>query len=74
MDNVIIDEDTVTIMFPKAKNDQMYSGMVSLMKVLEPQHPRCPKLIYRTYFEVMKFTMTRTYYLNCRITIGTSRR
>ena len=68
-DHVIIEDDAVTILFPKAKNDQMYAGTVTLLSVLGDNHPRCPKLMFKTYFQVMKFQSHETNYLNCRIAV-----
>ena len=59
-------EDYVQITFVRAKNNQFYSGSYCLLSNL-PDSPYCPRLVFKSYFSVMKFTGTGVEYLNCRI-------
>ena len=66
-EDIIIEDDSVTISFVRAKNDQYYSGTSCLLPILGHNNVMCPKLIYETYFQVMNFTKSPGELLNCRI-------
>ena len=59
------ENDHVKINFPKAKNDQMYQGSMSIIASL-PGDKLCPKLVYKTYFDVMGFKGIPEEIMNCR--------
>ena len=54
----MIEDDSVTIFFTKAKNDQFYAGSSCSLAVLGPDHFMCPKLMFESYFSVMKFELS----------------
>ena len=54
----MIEDDSVTIFFTKAKNDQFYAGSSCSLAVLGPDHFMCPKLMFESYFSVMKFLLS----------------
>ena len=53
-------------MFLQGKNEQMYAGTVTLLPVLGPSHPRCPRLLLSSYLKVMRM---EEGFLNCRIAV-----
>lgn len=57
-------EDYVTIHFRSAKNDQHYNGSTSILQYTYDE--LCPKLIYTTYFKMMKITEPDDK-LNCKL-------
>ena len=57
-------EDYVTIHFRSAKNDQHYNGSTSILQYKYDE--LCPKLIYTTYFKMMKITEPDDK-LNCKL-------
>ena len=65
-ENFSFNEDHVCIEFRRAKNDQFYGASYSLLSAL-PESPYCPKLIFESYFSVMKFALNSADFLNCRI-------
>ena len=66
-DDVLIEGDSVTICFSHAKNDQFYCGSTCTLASLGPTNPMCPKLMFESYFKVMKFEKSLAEFLNCRI-------
>ena len=66
-EDISLDEDSVTVFFVKAKNDQFCAGSSCTLPILGPQHVMCPKLLFSTYFQVMQFNKGPGQYLNCRI-------
>ena len=66
-EDVIIDDDSVTICFSHAKNDQFYCGSTCTLAILGPTNLMCPALLFDSYFKVMKFQKTLPELLNCRI-------
>ena len=58
--------DHLVVSFPTRKNDKLYEGTSSVLKY-KLGDPLCPSLIFRSYFEVMKFK-TAEDILNCRLT------
>ena len=58
--------DHLVITFPTRKNDKLYEGSNCVLKY-KPGDALCPRLIFKTYFDVMKFN-SATDILNCRIT------
>ena len=68
--DIFIDEDSVSIFFCKAKNDQYYEGSSCTLKVLGRENKFCPKSIIEKYFSIMDFSRTDTVeFLNCKIGI-----
>ena len=59
-------KDHLVISFPTRKNDKLYEGSNCIMKY-NPGDVLCPKLIFKTYFEIMKFKADDDV-LNCRLT------
>ena len=59
-------KDHLVINFPTRKNDKLYEGTNCVMKY-KPGDVLCPRLIFQTYFEVMKFKSGDDI-LNCRLT------
>ena len=57
-------DDYVTIHFRSAKNDQHYNGSTSILQYTYDE--LCPKLIYTTYFKMMKITEPDDK-LNCKL-------
>ena len=63
----MIEDDSVTIFFTKAKNYQFYAESSCSLAVLGPDHFMCLKLMFESYFSVMKFELSPGQLLNCRI-------
>ena len=66
MNSIEFHHDYLTIFYDTRKNDKHYTGSSTILKYRGQDLP-CPKLIYRTYFNIMKFT-NGTDFLNCRLT------
>lgn len=66
MNSIEFHHDYLTIFYDTRKNDKHYTGSSTILKY-RGQDLLCPKLIYRTYFNIMKFT-NGTDFLNCRLT------
>ena len=60
-------DDHVVIEYPTRKNDQVYSGSQSVLKLRDD--PLCPKLIFKTYFKIMQFKSDSDT-LNCRLSFS----
>ena len=63
-DSFEFNEDYLTIYFKSAKNDQHYNGSTSILQYTHDE--LCPKLIYSTYFKMMKITEPDDK-LNCKL-------
>lgn len=59
-------EDHVLISYSTRKNDQLYTGSTSVLKY-RANDLLCPRLVYQTYFQLMKFSEPSDI-LNCRLT------
>ena len=59
-------KDHLVIRFPTRKNDKLYEGTSSVLKY-KPGDSLCPRLIFQTYFDLMKFQSPEDI-LNCRLT------
>ena len=58
-------DDHLVVNYPTRKNDQLYTGSTSILKY-RPNDLLCPKLVFQTYFRIMKFTDPGDI-LNCRL-------
>ena len=67
--DIHMDNESVTIYFSKAKNDQYYAGSTCTLKILGKEHKFCPKAVIDKYFKIMGFSRTGVEYLNCKIGI-----
>ena len=63
-DSFEFNDDYVIIHFKNAKNDQHYNGSSSILQYTYDE--LCPKLIYTTYFKMMKITEPDDK-LNCKL-------
>ena len=66
MNSIEFQADYLTIFYETRKNDKHYTGSSTILQY-RGQDLLCPKLIYRTYFNIMKFA-NGTDFLNCRLT------
>ena len=57
--------DHLVITFPTRKNDKLYEGTSSVLKY-KPGNSLCPRLIFQSYFDIMKFKSGGDI-LNCRL-------
>ena len=55
-EDVLVEDDAVTIIFSHAKNDQFYCGTTCTLAVLGNNNFMCPKVVFEAYFKKMGFT------------------
>lgn len=65
-DSITFFGDHLIISFPTRKNDKLYEGSTCVLK-FKPGDPLCPRLIFKTYFDIMNFKSGEDV-LNCRLT------
>ena len=63
--SITFHDDHLVVSYPSRKNDQLYSGSTSILKY-RPNDLLCPRLVFQTYFRIMKLSEPKDI-LNCRL-------